>query len=686
MAFQNCGGGGGGGGGGGSGGAGSGSFQAPAFVTKWGYLGSYRVNGTFQTPIGVLWANGVLHASDGFGNQWIQKFDGNGTFINSFGTSGTGNGQFHGPEGMAADSSGNIYVVDSPNHRIQVFNSSGGYVRQWGSNGTGNGQFNYPYGVAVFGSTVYVTDEVNHRVQMFDTSGAYLGQWGSQGGWGPNQFQLPRGIVVDSSGNVYVANQTHEIRKFSSTGTYLATIGGQTDVQGGLFSPEGLAFDSAGNLYVTNEGRNTVSVFNPSGAFLGKWGGTGSGDGKFNQPRGIAIDPQNNVYVMDAGNFRIQKFGAASVGGVPIGGGGGGTFRLVVTKLPRRKNAATADNMNGTMTSSPAGITCANCYATSAALSGAVSLNTIFNAGTTGITWEGDCSGNTVTMDADKYCGFTYTDNNPTFLSTSADLMTLRVSKIGSGTVTSVPAGINCGAACTTDTATISYGGGSSSFSLIATPDAGFVFERWAGDCSGTSSNTSVTMDFNRACVAIFKTGSPPAGGYRLSVTNVTPSSNSGSILSTPGGVGCVNCLTTYGTFAANSNVMLSSSAAVNWSGDCAGFGMNTSGSLTMDSDKDCMFAFTGGSISIPNPGDPRPVTVGKTGGGSCTVTSSPGSINCGGVCSGNFGYQSSVQMTATPSAGSSFVKWMGSCSGTTPVVSMPVGIKSTCVAICSPP
>ena len=66
-----------------------------------------------------------------------------------FGSEGTGDGQFREPHGMAVDSSGNIYVADTGNHRIQVFDTKGRFIRQFGSRGSGNGQFDEPYGVAV---------------------------------------------------------------------------------------------------------------------------------------------------------------------------------------------------------------------------------------------------------------------------------------------------------------------------------------------------------------------------------------------------------------------------------------------------------------------------------------------------------------------------------------------------------
>ena len=89
-------------------------------------------------------------------------------FCTQWGSYGTGPGQFNNPYGVAVDASGNVYVVESDNHRIQKFTSNGEYITQWGSYGTGPGQFDWPQGVAIDASgNVYVADTDNNRIQLF---------------------------------------------------------------------------------------------------------------------------------------------------------------------------------------------------------------------------------------------------------------------------------------------------------------------------------------------------------------------------------------------------------------------------------------------------------------------------------------------------------------------------------------
>ena len=55
----------------------------------------------------------------------------------------TGDGQFNGPNGVATDSSGNVYVADTDNNRIQKFDSNGNFITKWGFDGDGDGQFKF---------------------------------------------------------------------------------------------------------------------------------------------------------------------------------------------------------------------------------------------------------------------------------------------------------------------------------------------------------------------------------------------------------------------------------------------------------------------------------------------------------------------------------------------------------------
>src|SRR6476469_9753666 len=78
-------------------------------------------------------------------------------------------GQFNTPFGVAIDSSSNVYVADSGNNRIQKFKNNGTFIRTWGTEGSANGQFKFPTHLAIGSSgNVYVVDSNNDRIQVFN--------------------------------------------------------------------------------------------------------------------------------------------------------------------------------------------------------------------------------------------------------------------------------------------------------------------------------------------------------------------------------------------------------------------------------------------------------------------------------------------------------------------------------------
>lgn len=112
-----------------------------------------------------------------------------------------------------------VYVVDSLNHRVQAFNYDGIFQFSFGSFGTGNGQFNEPYGIASDGTLLYVTDQLNHRVQIFTLWGVYVAQFGTFG-TGVDQLDTPMGIHVDDN-YVWVSDHGNNVfRVFTKQAPY----------------------------------------------------------------------------------------------------------------------------------------------------------------------------------------------------------------------------------------------------------------------------------------------------------------------------------------------------------------------------------------------------------------------------------------------------------------------------------
>ena len=161
---------------------------------------------------------------------------GNVTTLAGTGLSGSANGtgvaaSFSFPYGVAVDSSGNIYVADAYNNLIRKITSGGAVTTFAGSgsagatNATGtSASFHNPEGVAVDSSgNVYVADTTNHLIRKI-TPARVVSTFAGTGSPGSNNgaatvatFNNPSGVAVDPSGNVYVADASnHLIRKITS--------------------------------------------------------------------------------------------------------------------------------------------------------------------------------------------------------------------------------------------------------------------------------------------------------------------------------------------------------------------------------------------------------------------------------------------------------------------------------------
>src|SRR4051812_30203424 len=91
-----------------------------------------HVDGLFRQPTDVAWdSEGNTYITDGYVNSRVAKYDRNGDWVKSWGSKGTGPGQFRLPHAIAIDRGNNIYVGDRTNHRIQVFDTDGKFLRMF---------------------------------------------------------------------------------------------------------------------------------------------------------------------------------------------------------------------------------------------------------------------------------------------------------------------------------------------------------------------------------------------------------------------------------------------------------------------------------------------------------------------------------------------------------------------------
>ena len=356
-------------------------------------------------------------------------------------------------------------------------------------------------------------------------------------------------IAVDASGDVYLVGAT-ESDDFPTTGISPSYGGGdwdaflvklRTNSSSLIFSRfvggsgndggRGVVLDAYGNAHVTGgTGSNDFPTVNPiqdtfrggSGAnYPLSWLGLGPGDAfvaKFDATGamtfgtylggagdeaglGIALDTTGSIYV--TGGTESTDFDTVN----PFQDANAGEFDDFVAKISKQFTLTVnkAGSGTGTVTSDPAGIFCGADCIENYVVNTVVTLTATPDANSAFTGWSGDCSGTglttTVTMDADKTCTATFTSH------------TLTVNTAGSGdatgTVTSDPAGINCGGDCAEGYAPDTI------VTLTAHPGVKSYFVGWSGDCSGTEHTAQVTMDADKTCTAAFGW---PVGGVVVPV------------------------------------------------------------------------------------------------------------------------------------------------------------------------
>lgn len=80
---------------------------------------------------------------------------------------------FYMPAGIALDSQGNLYILDTGNHRVQKFSPDGRYLASFGRQGQGPGDFSFPDSIDIDGGgMVWVSDPNNQRIQVLSPEGA----------------------------------------------------------------------------------------------------------------------------------------------------------------------------------------------------------------------------------------------------------------------------------------------------------------------------------------------------------------------------------------------------------------------------------------------------------------------------------------------------------------------------------
>jgi len=535
-----------------------------------------------------------------------------------------------------------------------------------------------PQGIAVNSSgDVYVSDWAHNTVDEITPQGVSIvaGIPGHSGAPMPgpatdSRLDKPVGLAVSKAGDLYINDSGNDvIEKVTPAGT-LSIVAGEVGHSGTptpgpatsstLTIPVGIAVDSHENLYIADQGtqegpNNVIEKVTPSGTlsiFAGELGASGeptpgpATDSMLNEPQGVAVDGVGNVYIADTSNGVVEKVNtegilsiyarsyfpqgvAASASGEVYVAGNGNTVDKVEPAGQLSRIAGTGQA--GEPTPGPA----------TRSMLDRPDAAAVDSAGNVYISDQGNDMVEKVTPAGELSIIWAAEDPIP------GSTLTVARAGSGSGTVTSSPSGITCPETC--------FGGyePDTPVTLTATPLPGSAFVGWEGaGCLGTGT-CQVTMSSDMAVTATFQQLAP------VTLTVALAGSGSGSVSSSPSGIACPG--TCSYAYPPGTPVMLTPTAAsgsrfVGWEG--AGCSGTSTCEVTLSEAKSvtAMFEATSKKFAL---------TVSKAGSGSGAVECEVEGSGTKGACAAEYAEGAQLVLTASAAGGSTFTGWSGACSGT---------------------
>ena len=218
------------------------------------------------------------------------------------------------PYDITVCNDGDIIVANYGGHSVEVYDAAGKLKRTFGTCGSGDGQFNCPLGVSEREGIVFVGEYSGNRIQKVTKEGEFLSKFGSPGSQN-GQLRQPWDCAIDKHGKVFIAEGgNNRVQVFNPNGTFSHIIGGG----GSTPQPRAVALDPDDNIHIATYSASVVKVFSTGGSFVREYGNR-----ILNGPSGVAVDKfgycivgdWNNkaIYIFDPHGHHIHKISLSSL-------------------------------------------------------------------------------------------------------------------------------------------------------------------------------------------------------------------------------------------------------------------------------------------------------------------------------------------------------------------------------------
>jgi sugar lactone lactonase YvrE len=254
--------------------------------------------------------DGLIYVVDGVNNR-VVVFDRSGKLSFSFGSKGSGRGQFNAPLGITTDRGGNVYIADTGNRRVQICTARGNVTSIVPIAAAAGEKPADPVDCAVDDTRqrLYVVDNDNHHLLVYSlTDLKRVECWGSEGD-GSRAFRYPFLTVLGADTAVLVVDVLNtRVQVWSPQGEVIASIGQYGVDLGQLYRPKGVCLYGDNTVLVSDSYLGVIQTFNRFGNFQSVAADEKGNVLQWTAPVGITIDDRQRLYVVEMLANRVKVY------------------------------------------------------------------------------------------------------------------------------------------------------------------------------------------------------------------------------------------------------------------------------------------------------------------------------------------------------------------------------------------